>query len=605
MTGEIKRGEGAGEPASALAEDAAAIWVWDPAAPGIVAANGAALTLFGARSLGRLRAHAFDRAMPVVRRLDELAASLRPGRPPVREVLHFWTASGPVWVRARVSADGRPGLLRIDVEEGAPASLPPEHGAIAPVAESNVDTRRPTPDQTDVEILRNGSVSPAQRLLPEEKEAFIAIRRQLASALPERRASPKQTRDIDEAVPPRRAVAGRDGPVSPTIEADVRIGGDGAEAEVTIGTVERAEHGQHEPPRTTTDVVVALPLALIEQLAVAVALIDDPAIMFANRAFRREFGIVGAATDPGVLVGDILPGLEGRLGDLAALAGSAGQRISAEARVFHGEDFRATLDLLPLEGADRLLIVTLVPASQAAQPRQDGDSNSGGDAETTLLAHVSHEMRTPLNSIIGFAGLLQSERWGPLGGDRYRGYVADVLTSARHCLALADDLLEGKAAASGISASRRERLDLNDEVRGTTALMQPQAGAAQVGIDLDLALGLEPVWADRRGLRQILLNLLANAIKHSAAGGVVRVSTARAPEGGVALRVGDDGAGMSEAEIRAVLEPQAGAARRPRQPGGHGIGLPLSRALAEACGARLEIRSQPRHGTEIDVVFPV
>jgi signal transduction histidine kinase len=132
--------------------------------------------------------------------------------------------------------------------------------------------------------------------------------------------------------------------------------------------------------------------------------------------------------------------------------------------------------------------------------------------------------------------------------------------------------------------------------------MQPQANREKVITRLALAANLPPVHADERSLRQIVLNLLANAVRYNEPGGQVIVSTALSDSGHAALRVKDTGVGMSESELRTALEPfrQVAPSR-----GGTGLGLPLTKALAEANGAGFSIKSRKNEGTLVEIVLPL
>jgi signal transduction histidine kinase len=146
---------------------------------------------------------------------------------------------------------------------------------------------------------------------------------------------------------------------------------------------------------------------------------------------------------------------------------------------------------------------------------------------------------------------------------------------------------------------------LNDLTQQCVAIMQPQANRGRVLIRLALAPTLPMVMADARSVRQMLLNLISNSLKFTPAGGQVIVSTALGDAGAVILRVRDSGRGMSESEIVNVLEPFRWAAISSRGGSdGIGLGLPLTKALAEANRARLRIASTPKEGTLVEIVFP-
>ncbi len=224
-------------------------------------------------------------------------------------------------------------------------------------------------------------------------------------------------------------------------------------------------------------------------------------------------------------------------------------------------------------------------------------------AKSEFLAKISHEIRTPLNAIIGFSEVMIEERFGPLGNDRYRQYLKDIHTSGGHLISLLNDLLDLSKIEAGKLDLSFVSVNLNDLVQQSVAIMQQEANRERVIIRSSLASGLPAIVADARSVRQIALNLLSNSIKFTGAGGQVIVSTALTDDGEVALRVRDTGAGMSEHELQTALEPFRQLSTASRY-GGTGLGLPITKALAEANLARFRITSRADTGTLVEIVFP-
>jgi PAS domain S-box-containing protein len=226
-------------------------------------------------------------------------------------------------------------------------------------------------------------------------------------------------------------------------------------------------------------------------------------------------------------------------------------------------------------------------------------------AKSDFLAKISHEIRTPLNAIIGFSEVMMEERFGPVGNERYKQYLKDIHTSGGHLISLLNDLLDLSKIEAGKLDLNFARLDLNELMQQCVALMQPQANRERIIIRTALSSMLPPVLADARSVRQIALNLLSNSIKFTGAGGQVIVSTAVNDLGEVVLRVRDTGVGMSEKDIAISLEPFRQLATSARfGSGGTGLGLPLTKALAEANRATFSIKSGVNAGTLIEVAFP-
>lgn len=220
-----------------------------------------------------------------------------------------------------------------------------------------------------------------------------------------------------------------------------------------------------------------------------------------------------------------------------------------------------------------------------------------------FLARISHEVRTPLTAITGFAELMLEERFGPLGNERYKEYLKDVRDSGVHVISLVNDLLDLAKATSGRSDLEPAAVDLNLLAQQCVGLTGPLAGRERTILRTSFSAGLPSIFADERSVRQIVINVLSNAIRFAGAGGQVIVSTAMGGHGEVVLSVRDTGPGMSEEEIAEALTPfrQVPSTRRSD---GTGLGLPLSKALAEANGGTLTVTSGRDLGTLVEVRLP-
>jgi PAS domain S-box-containing protein len=249
-------------------------------------------------------------------------------------------------------------------------------------------------------------------------------------------------------------------------------------------------------------------------------------------------------------------------------------------------------DMTAFKQAEHELLAAKRAAEEASAQKSD------------FLARISHEVRTPLNAIIGFAEVMREERFGPVGNERYKDYLADIHASGQHVLSLINDLLDlAKIEAGRMDLSFRA-VSLNELVTACVALIQPQAARDRIVVRTSFLTRLPPVVADERSVRQIVLNLLSNAVKFTDAGGQVIVSTAITDRGEVAFRVRDTGIGMDEREVEAALEPFRQLATS-RRPGGTGLGLPLTKALVEANHGAMTIASRKGEGTLVEVTFPV
>jgi PAS domain S-box-containing protein len=225
--------------------------------------------------------------------------------------------------------------------------------------------------------------------------------------------------------------------------------------------------------------------------------------------------------------------------------------------------------------------------------------------KSDFLAHVSHEIRTPLNAIIGFADMMATERLGPIGHARYVEYANDIGRSGRHVLDIVNDLLDISKIEAGEMELDFAAVGLNETVAEAVSLVQPQANGQRVIIRTALSQSVPPVVADLRSIKQIVLNILSNAIRFTPSGGQIVVSTAYEANGNVVLRIRDTGIGMTRPELELAMQPfrqVAGAARK--RGDGTGLGLPLTKAMVDANRASFSIHSAPNEGTLVEVTFP-
>ena len=232
-------------------------------------------------------------------------------------------------------------------------------------------------------------------------------------------------------------------------------------------------------------------------------------------------------------------------------------------------------------------------------------AETASEQKTEFLARISHEIRTPLNAIIGFSDVMIEERFGPIENERYRGYLRDINRSGVHVLDLINDLLDISKIEAGKMEMSYEAVDLNQIVSETAALLQPQANGERIIIRTSLSRAVPRVVADVRSIRQIILNLVSNAIKFTGTNGQVVISTVYEGNGEVVLRVRDTGRGMTEKELEYAMKPFHRISVDDEKRGrGTGLGLPLTKALVEANRAYFELESEPGEGTIAHVHFP-
>ncbi len=308
------------------------------------------------------------------------------------------------------------------------------------------------------------------------------------------------------------------------------------------------------------------------------------------------------------------PTATARLDELGALIeGSAPEQpIAVVGRERNGTALALTLTLAPApvgpKAARRYFVLFRgVRREREAERRLATERDAAiaaSSAKTEFLAHVSHEIRTPLHAILGFAEVMIEERFGPVGNERYRDYLKDIHASGRHVISLADDLLDISKIELGKLELAFAPVDVNNLIRECVSLMQPQAARERIIMRVSLFDRLPRVMVDERSLRQIMLNLMSNAVKFNEPGGQVILSTTIDAAGQAVIRVRDTGVGMNESEVGVALEPFGQVSGRGHK-GGVGLGLPLTKALIEANKAEFSIKSRRDHGTLVEICFPI
>jgi len=226
-------------------------------------------------------------------------------------------------------------------------------------------------------------------------------------------------------------------------------------------------------------------------------------------------------------------------------------------------------------------------------------------AKSAFLATMSHELRTPLNAVIGFSEMMQNEVFGKLGDQRYRAYADDIFNSGTHLLGIINDVLDLSKTESGKLELDEHVFDLSDAVHSVSGMFESRLCGAGLTLTTELPADLPLLRGDERKTRQMLFNLLGNAIKFTPSGGQIGLSVKLDTEHGVAITITDTGIGIAEADLGRVLEPfEQADTSLARKHDGTGLGLPLVKAMIELHGGRLELKSRLGMGTEAKIVFP-
>jgi two-component system cell cycle sensor histidine kinase PleC len=232
------------------------------------------------------------------------------------------------------------------------------------------------------------------------------------------------------------------------------------------------------------------------------------------------------------------------------------------------------------------------------------EAEAANRAKSEFLTNVSHELRTPLNAIIGFSEVMSQGMLGPIDNQKYLEYATDISNSGHHLLALINDILDLAKIEAGKLELREELIDVKNAVNSCFAIMKERAAVAEVQMKATVPEGLPQLLVDELKIKQIIINMLSNAVKFTPRGGHIRVA-AGIEEGELVVRIADTGIGIAPDDIQKALDPftqiDSSMARRYE---GTGLGLPLAKRLIELHGGTLGIESALGAGTCVTLTFP-
>ncbi len=235
---------------------------------------------------------------------------------------------------------------------------------------------------------------------------------------------------------------------------------------------------------------------------------------------------------------------------------------------------------------------------------QKGRAERASQAKGSFLANMSHELRTPLNHINGFSEMMAGEIYGPLGDPRYKEYAEAIHQSGQHLHDMINDILDMSKIEAGKMMLSQRPIDASDAVDAAVRLIRRRAADRQVSLIFDPDDDLPDINGDHRAIKQMALNLIANAIKFTDAGGEVRVSVTAEAEW-LVIRVADTGAGIAAEDLPRLGQPFEQVKDEGRNAGGTGLGLALTKSFAEMHGGRLTIESTLGEGTTVSIFLPI
>ncbi|MCH8491182.1 MAG: PAS domain S-box protein [Oceanicaulis sp.] len=347
-----------------------------------------------------------------------------------------------------------------------------------------------------------------------------------------------------------------------------------------------------------------------------------------NRKFRDFFGLSDTALKPGMGYADVEALAAGAIKKVHDVStGESNDLELADGRWLHYSERRTADGGLVSVGADITALKTQEAAlrdndralrgtvenlkrSQArveelasAHQQERLRAEEANRSKSEFLANMSHELRTPLNAINGFSEIMAGEMFGPLGDERYKGYVTDILSSGQHLLLLINDILDMSKIEAGKMQLQPEAVHPAELIEQCVRIMRARADEKSIDLIVEAA-PLPEIEADPRALKQIMLNLMANAVKFTPEGGQVKVRGFDAADG-VVLQVADTGIGIPTDQLPRLGRPfEQIESQIAKSHQGSGLGLALSKSLIELHGGTLRIDSVLGKGTTVSFTLP-
>ena len=354
--------------------------------------------------------------------------------------------------------------------------------------------------------------------------------------------------------------------------------------------------------------------AIFQSVDLGVAIAGpDRRLLWVNRGFSRLFGWAYDAVVNQAL-GRILPPWDRAriFGQFEAALAEQGPRqpFTAHIRCVAGSSLEVLVTANQLKLADGRVFVVTTFTDVADRKRLEQDllqarraAEAANLAKSHFLETISHELRTPLNAILGFSEIMDQELFGPIGDAHYTTYVRDIRRSGTYLLELINDILDLSRVEAGHAELAIAPLNLRQIVGETVGLFTAQAAQKSLDLSTDIPDTMPTLFADDRAMRQVLSNLVSNAVKFTREAGTIRV-VCRDEDNMIRITVTDTGIGIPADQLETVLKPfERGRDQEVRLIQGTGLGLPLVVRLVEAHGGRFELDSTRGVGTTATVRF--
>ena len=261
-------------------------------------------------------------------------------------------------------------------------------------------------------------------------------------------------------------------------------------------------------------------------------------------------------------------------------------------------------DRLIFRGQKDILIEELKRARDQAEDQME-KAETANKAKSTFLANMSHELRTPLNAILGFSEILHRELFGPIANASYKDYAGDINHSGKYLLGLINDILDISRIEAGRAEISEEPVSIVESVAEAILLSEGNAARKKITITTDFPALLPRLLGDTRGVKQVAINIISNAVKFTPKGGKIVVGAARQSDGSLHFYVRDNGPGMPPDDVRHALDAfNRGRDATKKAIEGTGLGLSIANGIMQLHGGRVEIESMVDVGTTVTCMFP-
>ncbi|WP_102830559.1 PAS domain-containing sensor histidine kinase [Bartonella bovis] len=275
----------------------------------------------------------------------------------------------------------------------------------------------------------------------------------------------------------------------------------------------------------------------------------------------------------------------------------------------NNENIRVSMTIVPLTLQDNYAVMLRDMTGMILSPLDK-------ISEENKVIEVVHEMRTPLNALIGFAEIMKNGRFGLIENERYRRYLRDIILSGKHILSLVNQLLESSKANysssnSTIDASLiTQKFDVTACLRSSVAFLETQANHNGIIMRIITPACVPSICISQQIFQQIIWNLLSNAIRFTPSGGQIVIHVSYGKKERVKISISDNGLGMSDEEVVQAMQPYGQVKHKDGRCGdnvfvGTGLGLPICKTMVEEVGGQFLLFSKPNHGTTVEMFFPV